>query len=170
MMVPTGVRIAVVVFAALLVQLSIVNRIELAGVTGNVLVVVVVAGGYTAGPERGAIVGFAIGLTFDLLLTTPLGQTALVYTAVGYVAGLVATGLIRSSKLAVVLMATLAAPAAMLTWVVIGALFGQTHLVHAPLLSIAVVGAVVAFASVWVVLPAMRWATHDPHGRVRQYS
>ncbi len=145
------------------------NRIEIAGVTGNILVVVAVAGGFTAGPERGAVIGFGLGLAFDLLLSTPLGLTALVYTAVGYVAGLVATALIRTTKLAVVALATLAAPMAMFIWVVVGALFGQTHLFEGPLLAIAVVGAVVAFASVWLIAPAMQWATFDLDRQVRRY-
>lgn len=166
---PLGVRVALVAFVALLLQLSLVNRIEIAGVTGNILVVVAVAGGFTAGPERGAIIGFGVGLAFDLLLSSPLGLTAVVYTVVGYVAGKVATGMIRSSRLMGVALAVLAAPAAMFTWVVVGALFGQTHLLDAPLLSIALVAALVAFAAVWLVLPAMRWATLDPYHQVRQY-
>ena len=147
-----------------------VNRIQVAGVTGNIRVVVAVAGGFNAGAERGAMIGFGLGLELDLLLSTPLGLTALVYTAVGYVAGLVATALIRSTKLAVVALATLAAPVAMLTWVLVGALFGQTHLLDAPLAKIALVGAMVAFVSVWAIQPAMRWATHDSYHQVRHYA
>lgn len=169
-MLPIGVRVGIAIFGALLLQLSVVNRIEVAGVTGNLLVVVAVVGGFTAGAERGAIIGFAAGLAFDLLLTTPLGLTALVYSAAGYASGLVATALLRSSRSAVVLLATVAAPVCMLTWVVIGALFGQTHLIQGPLLSISLVSAVVAFVAVWPVLPLMRWATTDPHDRVRRYA
>lgn len=169
MSLPVPARVALVGFVALLLQLSVVNRIEIAGVTGNILVVVTVAAGFTAGPERGAIIGFALGLAFDLLLTSPLGLTAVVYTVVGYVSGLVATALIRESRLAGVLLAALAAPAAMFIWVVFGALFGQAHLFDAPLLAIALVAALVAFVTVWLALPVMRWATLDPYHQVRQY-
>lgn len=169
MTVPVGARVGLVAFVALLMQLSVVNRIEVAGVTGNILVVVAVAGGFTAGPERGALIGFGVGLAYDLLLTSPLGLTAIVYTVVGYVAGKVAAALIRSSRLAGVVLAVLAAPIAMLTWVIVGALFGQSHFVDAPLQKISLVGALVAFGAVWLVLPAMRWATYDPYHQVRQY-
>lgn len=170
MTLPVGVRVGLVVFSALLLQLSLVNRIEFGGVTGNILVVVAVTGGFTAGAERGAIIGFAVGLAFDLLLTTPLGLTAVVYTAVGYVSGLVASALIRTTRLAVVALATVAAPSATLAWVLVGALFGQTHLLDAPLLAISLVGSLVAFVAVWAIAPAMRWATHDPYHQVRQYA
>jgi rod shape-determining protein MreD len=166
--VPAPVRFGLVVFAALVLQLSVVNRISIGGATADLLVVVAVAAGFVAGPERGAAVGFAAGLAFDLLLSTPLGLSALVYTVVGYVAGLVAANLIRDSRLTAFVLAALAAPAAMGAWVVIGALFGQTHLLDAPLVRIAVANALVAVGTLPALLASMRWALADPYDRVRQ--
>lgn len=55
---------------------------------------VVVAAGAVGGPDRGAVVGFALGLLYDLSGTTPLGLVALAYglggMAAGYVHNLVA--------------------------------------------------------------------------------
>lgn len=166
--VPVPVRLGLVIFLAIVVQLSVLNRIAVAGVTADGLVVVAVAAGFVAGPARGAAVGFAVGLGFDLLLSTPLGLTALVYTVVGYVAGVVASNLIRDSRLTAFALAAVAAPSAMGAWVVVGALFGQAHLLDAPLVRIAVVSAVGAVVLLPLVLAVMRWAVADPYDRVRQ--
>jgi rod shape-determining protein MreD len=165
MMLPPAVKLPLVVFAALLVQLSVVNRIELWGVSGDVLVVVAIAGGFVAGPERGAAIGFAAGLAIDLLLSTPLGLTALVFTVVGYVAGIVSVNLIRSSRLTLFALVALSAPAAVGAWVVIGALFGQTHLLDAPVATIALVVTIVALIVTPLVTPALHWAATNPDHR-----
>jgi rod shape-determining protein MreD len=168
--VPVPLRLAFVAFVALIVQLSVVNRVTFGGVTADALVVVAVAAGLLGGPERGAAVGFGLGLVWDLLLSTPLGLTALVYTVVGYVAGLVAANLIRDSRLTALALAVLAAPAATGAWVVIGALFGQTFLLDAPLLRIAIANALVAVVALPLVLMATRWAVTGPYDRVRQHA
>jgi rod shape-determining protein MreD len=165
-LVPAPVRVALVIFAALLVQLSVVSQLQFWGVSGDVLVVAAVAGGFVAGPERGAAIGFATGLAIDLLLTTPLGLTALVFTAVGYVSGVVSQSLIRSSRLTVLALTAIVAPVSVGVWVTVGALFGQTHLLQAPLVTIATVSTGVAIATIWLVLPLMRWAVVDPHARL----
>jgi rod shape-determining protein MreD len=48
---------------------------------------VVVAAGAVGGPDRGAVVGFVLGLLYDLSSTTPLGLVALSYGLGGMVAG-----------------------------------------------------------------------------------
>jgi len=50
---------------------------------------VVVTAGAVGGPDRGAVVGFALGLLYDLSGTTPLGLVALAYGLGGMVAGYV---------------------------------------------------------------------------------
>lgn len=167
-LIPVPVRVGLVIVAALILQLSVVNRIGLFGVSGDLMVVVAVAAGYHAGPERGAIIGFASGLAADLLIATPMGLTALVLTGVGYVSGLVATNLIRESRLMVVFLATVMAPVSVGAWILIGALLGQTYLLHAPVLSILSVSALVAMGVIWLVSPVLGWALADPHQRLRQ--
>lgn len=166
--VPVPLRVGLVIGAALVLQLGVVNQMGLFDVSGDLMVVVAVAAGYHAGPERGALIGFVTGLSIDLLLVTPMGLSALVLTGVGYISGLVATNLIRESRLMVVVLATAMAPAAVGVWVLVGALFGQSHLLDAPLLSIGLVTALVALAAIWLVSPVVRWAVSDPHHRVGQ--
>ncbi|MGY6500373.1 MAG: rod shape-determining protein MreD [Acidimicrobiales bacterium] len=167
MIVPPSAKLALVVVAAVVLQLNVVNRISIFGSTGDLLVAVAVAAGFAAGPEKGALVGFASGLLFDTFLTTPLGLTALVLTATAYGAGVFATAMIRESRIAAVAVAFVAAPVALVAWVVVGALLGQTHLLEAPLVSIGVAYTVVAVVTMPAVLPVVRWAAVDPHDPVR---
>ena len=164
---PPVVKVAAVVFVALLVQVGIVTRIEFWGVSGDLLVVLAVAAGFAAGPERGAVIGFVTGLSIDLILTTPLGLTALVFTVTAYVSGLVGGALIRSSKATAVGFTALAAPASVGIWVVVGALLGQSHLLEAPLLAIAAMNLLVAVVTIPAMLPLLAWAVDDPHDPVR---
>ena len=84
-------RAAVVVVVAVLLQLSLVSDLRIAGSMGDLVLVVVVAAGITGGADRGATYGFAAGLVYDLLVASPFGLTALTYAIVGYVVGLLAT-------------------------------------------------------------------------------
>lgn len=52
---------------------------------------VVVGAGVVGGPDRGAVVGFVLGLLYDLNGTTPLGLVALAYGLGGMTAGYVQT-------------------------------------------------------------------------------
>ena len=89
-------RAALVVAVAVLLQISLVNDLRVAGAMGDLVLVVVVAAGITGGADRGATYGFAAGLLFDLLVDTPFGLTALTYALVGYGVGVVATALQRT--------------------------------------------------------------------------
>ena len=56
-----------------------------------------IAAGYAAGPDRGAVFGFFAGLVADLFLPTPFGLSALVGCLLGYATGIATRGLVRSS-------------------------------------------------------------------------
>jgi rod shape-determining protein MreD len=79
-----------IVLAAVLAQVLLVNRIPLPGGASPDLVVLAVIGvAMTRGPETGAVVGFAAGLLADVMPPTAhlLGQYAFVLAIVGYLAG-----------------------------------------------------------------------------------
>jgi len=57
----------------------------------QLVLAVVVAAGAAGGPDRGAVVGFVLGLLYDLNGTTPLGLVALAYGLGGMTAGYVHT-------------------------------------------------------------------------------
>jgi rod shape-determining protein MreD len=90
-------RAAAVLVAALLLQITLVSDLRVAGAVGDLLLVVVVAAGLTGGADRGVTYGFAAGLLYDLALDTPFGLTALTYALVGYAVGLAGSALVRTS-------------------------------------------------------------------------
>jgi cell shape-determining protein MreD len=57
------------------------------GVIIQVLLAFAASAGAVGGPERGAIVGFVVGLMFDLSIGTPLGGSSLTMGTAGYIAG-----------------------------------------------------------------------------------
>jgi rod shape-determining protein MreD len=82
--------VVAVLAAALLVQLTIVNRLPLPGGGVPDLVLLCVVGiGLVAGPRPGLIAGFCAGLALDLAPPQAelVGQYALVFCLVGYVSG-----------------------------------------------------------------------------------
>jgi rod shape-determining protein MreD len=86
-----------VVLVALVLQITVVADLRVAGAIGDLMLVVTVAAGLTGGPDRGATYGFGAGVVYDLVLDTPFGLSALTYALVGYAVGLVGAVVLRSS-------------------------------------------------------------------------
>jgi rod shape-determining protein MreD len=87
----TGRRLllgAVGVVTALLLQTTVLGRLPLPGGVPDLLLVLVVAFALVEGPLAGTVTGFVAGLLADLGSDHEIGRTALVYTLVGYCAGL----------------------------------------------------------------------------------
>jgi rod shape-determining protein MreD len=82
--------IGTLVVAAVIVELTLLSRLGLPGATPDLVVVTVVAIALAMGPTQGAVAGFAAGILIDLAPPgdTLLGVNALVYVAIGYVAGI----------------------------------------------------------------------------------
>jgi rod shape-determining protein MreD len=80
-------RIALVVFLAVVIQETSVSQISIFGVTADITPIVVMSIGLLCGSLPGAIAGFAIGLFVDLALFQTLGVTSLLYITVGYWSG-----------------------------------------------------------------------------------
>lgn len=57
------------------------------GVCLQVMLLLATSSGLARGSEVGAIAGFAVGMMYDLVLSTPLGLGAVVFALVGYIAG-----------------------------------------------------------------------------------
>jgi len=154
-------RLVAVVAGLLVLQMAVVSRVELFGVSGNVLVVVPIVVGFLAGPERGAAAGFLAGLGVDLLVSTPLGLTALVWSLAGYGCGLATTALVRPGRATLLVLAALGAAGATAGFALVGAIFGQEQLIEWRLVRICLVTAIVAVAVALPLLPVLRWATAD---------
>jgi rod shape-determining protein MreD len=123
---------------ALILQTTLLARVRVFGVMPDVMLLLAVAGGITAGPTRGATLGFASGMLIDLFLPTPLGLSALVFTLVGYGVGVANTGVLRSAWYIPVLTAGGASVAGVTLYALIGSVLGE-RMIDGHLVTIAVV-------------------------------
>ena len=131
-------RLPIMMIVALLLQTTVLNRLRLFGVMPDFMLLVAVAGGITAGPTRGAALGFSSGMLIDLFLPTPLGLSALVFTLVGYGVGVANTGVLRSAWYIPVLTAGGASVAGVLLYAVAGSVLGE-RMINGHLATIALV-------------------------------
>lgn len=93
-------RIALVVFAAALLQGAIVSTIYVGGGTADLLLVSVIALGLVRGSVVGSVAGFAGGIVLDLLTLDTLGIASLVLTLAGFWAGRYAETTLHDRRLA----------------------------------------------------------------------
>ena len=159
----TALKAAVVLLAALVVQASVVARLDLFGAHGDLLILVPVAAGLTVGAERGAIAGFVAGIAVDLLSTTPFGLTALAYCIVGYGVGAFQSGVLRASWWLPIAAALGGAAFGTVAWAVAATVVGEEGQLDQDLYGIV---AAVAAVAVVLIVPAVRVARWvEPHGR-----
>jgi rod shape-determining protein MreD len=153
-------RAAVVVVVAVLLQLSLVSDLRIAGGMGDLVLVVVVAAGITGGADRGATYGFAAGLVYDLLVASPFGLTALTYALVGYAVGLLATLLQHTGGWWAVGMAAGAGVLQAILFTAFGNLVGTDY----PFDDVPTVALALGLVSAVLVIPAERalWWVHGP--------
>jgi len=151
-------RAALVVAVALLLQVALVADLRVAGAMPDVMLVVVVAAALTGGADRGATYGFAAGLLYDLVLDTPFGLTPLTYALVGYVAGLAAGLVQRTSGWWPVLLAAATGAAQVGLYTSLGNLIGVAY----PFDDVPAIALVVGAGAALGVLPALRalWWVH----------
>jgi rod shape-determining protein MreD len=81
-------RLAAIVIAGAILQLSFFSRVEVFHTSPDVLPALVVSLGLLGGSMTGAVSGFSIGFLVDCLLVEALGATSLVLLTTGYLAGL----------------------------------------------------------------------------------
>ncbi len=164
-----GARIAVMLFSVAILQRGVFSQIHVAGVAFDVLLLMAIAAGMTIGPERGAIVGFFAGLTFDLFVETPLGLSALTYLVTAYLAARIQQAVIHAGWWVPMFIAAVASAIAEGLFMVTGAVLGQP--VPSPHRVLAIVLVVSLFNAV-AIRPAcrfMRWAWNAPDVRPALY-
>lgn len=84
-------RLTLVGLLFLGLQTTLLNELRPFGVCLQSMLLLSVGAGLAKGSETGAIVGFMMGLMYDMELTTPLGVTGVVFAATGYLAGIADT-------------------------------------------------------------------------------
>lgn len=162
-----GVKVGLVVLVALVLQVCLFARFSYEGARPDVLVLLAITAGFVAGPERGAVFGFAAGLAFDVVLSTPFGLSALVYTLVGYGVGVVAGNVIRASWWIAPALVAVASAAAMVAYALVGEVLGLATLKGPPLTAIVVVVAALNAVLAPLAVRAVRWTLVDDVDRRR---
>jgi rod shape-determining protein MreD len=85
---PGGIlRVTVLVFLAVILQISGVGDIRVLGGSADLVALLVIAMALYTGSVPGAITGFCAGLLIDLAIGQHLGASSLVLTSVGYWVG-----------------------------------------------------------------------------------
>jgi rod shape-determining protein MreD len=82
-----ALRIALIILAAVILQVSFFSYLSFLGAAPNVVPVAVVSLGLLGGGVVGAVCGFAAGFLLDSLLLQTLGVSSLVLLSIGYLAG-----------------------------------------------------------------------------------
>jgi len=124
---------AVLVVVALVVQVTVLARLQLPGAVPDLLLLVVLGIALVWGPVGGCLTGFCAGLLADLAPPSDhaVGRYALVLCLVGYAAGLLRPehGRLRSVLRPLLLVAG-AAVVSTLLYAGVGALVGDTAAAH----------------------------------------
>lgn len=163
-------RVPLVIFTALLVQVAVLTRLRPFGVVPDLMLLVAVAGGITGGPARGAVIGFASGMAIDIFLETPLGLSALVFCLVGYTVGAVETGILRATWWIPVATALVACMAGEALFAVAAQLVGRPHQLTAHL---GIVVTIVGITSAILAPPVVRvvgWSLNRNDRRTAVFS
>lgn len=164
----SGVRVTLVVIGALVLQVCLFARFSYEGARPDLLVLLAIAGGFVAGPERGAIIGFASGIAFDVVLATPFGLSAFVYTLVGYAVGRSVGGVVRTSRWIAPVVAAVASAGAMVGYALAGLIVDVPTLDGPSLTAIVVVVSAVNALLAPLAAGAVRWTSIEGVDRRRQ--
>src|SRR4029077_8331982 len=80
-----------------LLQTTLFDHLRVLESLPDLCLVATVAVGVEGGPVAGAVFGFVSGLLIALFLSTPLGLSALAFSATGYAIGTLQGGLVYST-------------------------------------------------------------------------
>jgi rod shape-determining protein MreD len=124
---------AILLLLGLVIQVSVLGRLQLPGATPDLLLLIVVGLALVYGPSAGCLVGFFGGLLADLAPPSDhaIGRYALVLCLMGYAAGLLKPeGGRQRSALSALLVVCGAAVVSTLLYATVGALVGDTAARH----------------------------------------
>lgn len=148
-------RMGLVFVCVLVVQLAVMSDLLALGAMGDLMLVLAVAAGSVTDPNRGAMYGFAVGITYDLMLGTPFGMSALVYALVGYGVGSSSEWLLQPRTWFHLLVAGVAGVVAVVATVAVAVFVGLAY----PVDDILRIAVVVTIWNCMLILPARRIMT-----------
>lgn len=155
---PVIARWTLVIVTSLVLQTAVMPSLAIAGVVPNVMVMLAACAGLSGGAQRGAVVGFWIGLAFDAPRPVPLGVSALAFTFVAFGAGTFQVAVLQAGRIISMVLVALSSAIGVLAYAVVGEVLGQDSLTHPRLGAIVVIEALVAAALSRVGLKVAGWA------------
>jgi rod shape-determining protein MreD len=167
------IAIILALFAALLAQVSIVNRLALPIARPDLVLILLSCVAMERGPVFGAVAGFGIGIVADLASTHAVGQSAVVLVAVGGAVGAIASGPAGAdaSWIAPLGLVTAASGVGILAEIALAAILGDASMTGAQAVSRALGAALYALVlsplAVPVVHGALRRLDGGPSRRIR---
>lgn len=153
-----ALRLPPLLLVALLVHVAVLPQLRVAGVAADVLLLVGIAAGLVAGPDRGAAVGFVAGLLADLFLQTPFGLSALASCLAGWTAGSFSISVLSATRWMQLAVVALTSAGGVLAFSGVGALLGEGHLLSGRLGVVALVVGLLNALLAPLFLRAARWA------------
>jgi rod shape-determining protein MreD len=151
------IRVIPVGVILLALQRTIFLEVRAWGIVLQVVVAFAAAAGVAGGSERGAVVGFTVGLMYDLVEATPLGSTAIAMTVAAVVAGLVALITVEPRWWLAALFVALGTAVGELTIPVVRLFTGESDPFDERLVVIVPVVAAFAAQKSPVLVPLARW-------------
>jgi rod shape-determining protein MreD len=151
-------RLPLLLVVALVLHMTLFAQLRIFGVMPDLMLLIAIAAGLAGGPTYGAVMGFVAGMLSDVLLPTPMGLSALVFTFVGYIVGVTKGGLLKAAWWFPVLVASVASAAGVALFALAGSTLGQPNLLNAHLVAVIVVVSIVNGILIMPVLRAMHWA------------
>ncbi|MEU3185666.1 rod shape-determining protein MreD [Streptomyces sp. NPDC006923] len=157
------------VVVALVIQVSVLSRLQLPGAVPDLMLLVVLALAFVYGPVSGALIGFGAGLLTDLAPPADhaAGRYALVLCVIGYLAGVSRPekGQLKSAFRPMILV-VVAAVGTTLLYALVGALVGDTAARHVGLFSLLFTAALYDLLLAPFTVPVVMWlarrADNDP--------
>lgn len=146
-----------VYLVALGLQMSIFADVRIGGAAADIMLGLAIAGGLVAGPERGVLAAFLIGILYDLLLTTPFGLSALAYTLSAWIVAGFTDRLLRHVWWFTMLVGMGASALGVLLYATAATLFGVDEVFTSDLVTIVAVVAIVNGLLMPVALRVQRW-------------
>jgi rod shape-determining protein MreD len=158
-------RLIPIIVLVFLLQITLFAGVRIDGVAPELPLLLSILISLHVPAERSIMIGFAIGLAYDLALGTPLGLWALVCCLAAYPFGAASAHLDRTSGTGLWLLGGLLSAGGIIGFAIAGAMVGRTDLFRG-------LGHVVLFATLFnlllspIVGRSLRWAFASG-GRVR---
>ncbi len=94
-----AIIISLIILFNLILQSTLFQQIEIYGVAPNTALILVISFAIYSGRNKGAVIGFFVGILQDIIFGRTIGLNALVFMIVGYLIGLMDQKIFRDNLL-----------------------------------------------------------------------